>query len=130
MYVIDHVQNIFTYRFSAHYIVLIICTPVLHRYQRRADQQLREDQDAAYQESLAADREKERRRQEALEREQAEAREAQQRIEEEKRKEEVHRVLYHGAAQATHKSHSYYMYMYMYIGHASLVPMLQYNLYF
>ena len=59
------------------------------RVRRVVDQQLREDQDAAYQESLAADREKERKRQEALEREEAEARLAREKQEEEKRQKEV-----------------------------------------
>ena len=38
-----------------------------YRHRRVFDQQLREDQDVAYQQSLAADREKERLKQEVLE---------------------------------------------------------------
>lgn len=53
------------------------------------DQQLRVDQDAAYQESLAADREKERRKQEVLEREAAQVRLAEEKLEEEQRQKEV-----------------------------------------
>ncbi len=62
------------------------CVP---RSRRVVDQQLRVDQDAAYQESLAADREKERRKQEVLEREAAQVRLAEEKLEEEQRQKEV-----------------------------------------
>jgi len=54
-----------------------------------ADQQLRDDQDAAYQESLAADREKERRKQEELEKELSIAAAAREKEHNEKKLKEV-----------------------------------------
>ncbi len=53
------------------------------------DQQLRVDQDAAYQESLAADREKERLKKQVLEREAAFVRQAEEKLQEEKKQKEV-----------------------------------------
>ncbi len=67
------------------------CVP---RSRRVVDQQLREDQDAAYQESLAADREKERRKQQVLEKEAAQARLAEEKLEEEQRQKEVRRDIH------------------------------------
>lgn len=59
------------------------------RMRREEDQRLREAQDMAYQQSLAADREKERLKMEAVEKEQAEVRQSQEQELEEQKKEEV-----------------------------------------
>ncbi len=60
-----------------------------YRHRRVFDQQLREDQDVAYQQSLAADREKERLKQEVLEKEAAMAKQVQEKLQEEKKQKEV-----------------------------------------
>ena len=67
----------------------------LSRFRRQADQQLRQDQDQAYEESLAADREKERIRMEAQQRVETEARQHREKeIKEEKRKEVRYAMLW------------------------------------
>lgn len=75
--------------------VRLYCTfPPLLRFRRLADQQLRQDQDQAYEESLAADREKERKRMEAQQMEETKARQHREKeIKEEKRKEVRYAML-------------------------------------